>query len=72
MLKFSENCTSDDDLVVGRRGLNQTCIRQGQAQKLRLRFMDFGLILWTEDDLGLQTGPVTTTQTLFKVSYIIV
>ena len=48
--------------------LNQTCIRQGQAQEfgaLSLNlFYGFGLLLWTEDDSGLPTGPLTVTQTL--------
>ena len=26
--------------------------------------MDFGLLLWTEDDFGLPTGPLTITKTL--------
>ena len=32
--------------------------------EFRLWFMDFGLLLWTEDDSGLPTGPLTTQRLL--------
>ena len=42
---------------------------QSQKEKLRNKefvfwFMDFGLLLWTEDDSELPTGPPTITKTL--------
>ena len=43
----------------------QTRSRQGQAQEFGLWFMVFlGLLLLTQVDSGLPTGPLTITQTL--------
>ena len=32
--------------------------------------MDFGLLLWTEDDSGLPTGPLTITKTLILKHFL--
>ena len=37
--------------------------RQGQAQEVGIWSLVYGLLLWTEDDSGLPTGPLTITQT---------
>ena len=48
------------------RKLKPDSSRQGQAQEFGLWFIDFGLILWTKDDSGLPTRPLTITKTLNK------
>ena len=40
---------------------------KGQAQEFGIWFMDFRLLLWTEYDSGLPTGPFTITKTLKKL-----
>ena len=47
---------------------NQTPVDKDKPRNLefRLWFMDFGLLLWTEDDSGLPTGPLTITKTPLK------
>ena len=42
--------------------MNQTRGRQGQAN-------EFVLLLWTQEDSGFTTGPITVTQTLKTVFY---
>ena len=45
---------------------NQTGVDRDKPRNLEFRLwvMDFGLLLWTEDDSGLPTGPLTITKTL--------
>ena len=37
---------------------------QTRAQEFGIWFMDFGILLWTKDDSGLPTGPLTIKKTL--------
>ena len=52
--------------MVGQMDIRPNSSRQGQAQEFGIwtLVMDFGLLLWTEDNLGLPTGQLTITKTL--------
>ena len=63
---FILECASDKSFIILQKKNQPDSSQQGQAQGLGLglSYMDFGLLLWTEDASELPTGPPTITKTL--------